>query len=138
SLKVQSPKSKIVGFVPSGNYPSAVAVVGNRLFIGNGKGTGVENSSVIVNNSGRFPNMPNELFPAGRSNLRGQYNPPLEGAALGAAIWAIGYLGWLPAVGLLPPITEQKPMQIFSPVWQHALYGIVTVTVYRRLENSAS
>ncbi len=75
--KVQSPKSKIVGFVPTGNYPSAVAVVGNRLFVGNGKGTGFENSSVIVNNSGRYPNMPNELFPAGRSNLRGQYNPSL-------------------------------------------------------------
>ena len=77
SPKVQSPKSKIVGFVPTGNYPSAVAVVGNRLFVGNGKGTGFENSSVIVNNSGRYPNMPNELFPAGRSNLRGQYNPSL-------------------------------------------------------------
>jgi len=75
--KIQNPKSKITGFVPTGNYPSAVAVVGNRLFIGNGKGTGVENSSVVVNNSGRFPNMPNELFPAGRSNLRGQYNPSL-------------------------------------------------------------
>jgi len=52
-------------------------VVGNRLFIGNGKGTGFENSPVIVNNSGRYPNMPNELFPAGRSNLRAQYNPSL-------------------------------------------------------------
>ncbi len=63
-------------------------------------------------------------------------NPLLEGTALGLGIWAVGYLGWLPAVGLLPPVTEQKPMQIFSPVWQHALYGIVTVAAYRRLKNS--
>jgi len=69
--------SRLLGFIPTGNYPSAVAVVQNRLFIGNGKGTGVENSSVIVNNSGRAPNMPNEKFPAGRTNRRGQYNPSL-------------------------------------------------------------
>jgi YVTN family beta-propeller protein len=75
--KIQNSKSKVAGFIPTGNYPSAVAVVGNRLFIGNGKGTGFENSSVIVNNSGRAPNMPNEKFPAGRTNKRGQYNPSL-------------------------------------------------------------
>jgi len=75
--QIPNPKSKVAGFVPTGNYPSAVAVVGNRLFIGNGKGTGFENSSVIVNNSGRAPNMPNEKFPAGRTNKRGQYNPSL-------------------------------------------------------------
>ncbi|MGI8640885.1 MAG: bifunctional YncE family protein/alkaline phosphatase family protein [Pyrinomonadaceae bacterium] len=71
--------SKLAGFVPTGNYPSAVAVVGNHLFIGNGKGTGFENSSVVVNNSGRAPNMPNQSFPAGRTNRRGQYNPSLTG-----------------------------------------------------------
>ncbi len=75
--KIQNPKSKVAGFIPTGNYPSAIAVVQNRLFIGNGKGTGFENSSVIVNNSGRAPNMPNEKFPAGRTNRRGQYNPSL-------------------------------------------------------------
>ncbi len=76
-VSLANPKSKVSGFIPTGNYPSAVAVVGNRLFIGNGKGTGFENSSVIVNNSGRAPNMPNEKFPAGRTNKRGQYNPSL-------------------------------------------------------------
>jgi YVTN family beta-propeller protein len=69
--------SKLLGFIPTGQYASAVAVVGKRIFIANGKGTGVENSSVIVNNSGRAPNMPNENFPAGRNNKRGHYNPSL-------------------------------------------------------------
>ncbi len=72
-----SAASKLLGFVPTGNYPSAVAVVGKQFFIGNGKGTGFENSSVIINNSGRAPNAPNENFPAGKSSLRGQYNPSL-------------------------------------------------------------
>lgn len=74
---VNSANSKLLGFIPTGQYASAVAVVGKRIFIANGKGTGVENSSVIVNNSGRAPNMPNENFPPGRNNKRGHYNPSL-------------------------------------------------------------
>ncbi len=74
--KTRNPKSKMAGFIPTGNYASAVAVVGKQIFIANGKGTGVENSSVVVNNSGRAPNLPNEKFPAGNSK-RGAYNPAL-------------------------------------------------------------
>jgi hypothetical protein len=48
-------KSKLNGFIPTGQYPAAIAVVGRTLLVGNGKGTGVENSSVVVNNSGRRP-----------------------------------------------------------------------------------
>jgi YVTN family beta-propeller protein len=70
-------KSKLLGFVPTGNYPSALAVVGKQLFIANGKGTGMENSSNVVTETGRYPNMPNENFPPGRSNKRGQYSVSL-------------------------------------------------------------
>jgi YVTN family beta-propeller protein len=67
--------AKLLGFIPTGNYASAVAVVGNQLFIANGKGTGVENSSNNVNNSGRNPNAPNENYPGtGGYNKRGQYS----------------------------------------------------------------
>ena len=58
-------RTKVRGFIPTGQYPSAVAVVGETIFIGNGKGTGVQNSSTIVDNSGRVPNAPNERFPVG-------------------------------------------------------------------------
>ena len=58
-------RSTVRGFIPTGQYPSAVAVVGETIFIGNGKGTGVQNSSVIVDNSGRVPNAPNDRFPVG-------------------------------------------------------------------------
>ena len=56
-------KSKLNGFIPTGQYPAAIAVVGQSLIVGNGKGTGVENSSVIVNNSGRAPNAPERPIP---------------------------------------------------------------------------
>ena len=66
-------RSKLVGLIPTGNYPSAVAVAGNRLFIANGKGTGMENSSNIVNETGMYPNMPNSNFPGERYNKQGMH-----------------------------------------------------------------
>ena len=70
-------KSRLNGFIPTGQYPAAIAVVGQNLIVANGKGTGVENSSVIVNNSGRAPNAPNDRFPAGRGQ-GGQYSGSLD------------------------------------------------------------
>jgi YVTN family beta-propeller protein len=64
--------SRVRGFIPTGQYPSAVAIAGTTLFVANGKGTGLENSSVIVNNSGRTPNTPNDRFPAGTGRGAGQ------------------------------------------------------------------
>jgi len=66
--------SKLLGLIPTGKYASAVAVVGNSLFIANGKGTGVENSSNKVNDSGLYPNMPNKDYPADGYNKRGEYS----------------------------------------------------------------
>ena len=67
-------RSKLLGFIPTGKYASAVAVVSNHLFIANGKGTGMENSSVKVNETGFYPNMPNKEFPAETYNKRGNYS----------------------------------------------------------------
>jgi YVTN family beta-propeller protein len=64
-------RSMVRGFIPTGQYPSAVAVANGHLIVGNGKGTGFENSSLVVNNSGRAPNGPNDRFPYGREMHRG-------------------------------------------------------------------
>ena len=66
-------RSLISGFIPTGNYASAVAFADKKLFIANGKGTGMDNSSVVINDSGLYPNMPNAAFPANRSK-RGEYS----------------------------------------------------------------
>jgi YVTN family beta-propeller protein len=73
-------RSEVRGFIPTGLYPSAVSLAAHQVFIGNGKGTGVANSSVVVNGSGRAPNTPNDRFPAGtgRGNKQGgQYSVSL-------------------------------------------------------------
>ncbi len=53
-----------------------------------------------------------------------------EGVALGLATWAAGYLGWLPASGLMPPVSEQDPAQAILPAVEHAAYGVATVAAY--------
>jgi YVTN family beta-propeller protein len=65
-------RSTVRGFIPTGQYPSAIAVVGNTIFIGNGKGTGLENSSTVANDSGRVPNVANDRFPTGSGRGGGQ------------------------------------------------------------------
>jgi YVTN family beta-propeller protein len=76
SAKDEEGKSKLRGFIPAGQYPSAVAVADGNLFIGNGKGTGFAPSSMRVNNSGRTPNPPNAAFPPNKEKNRqgGQYS----------------------------------------------------------------
>ncbi len=81
-----SQRSVVRGFVPVGQYPSAVAVANGRVFVGNGKGTGFANSSTVVDNSGRAPNMPNERFPFGTGHGRhgGEYSVALVAGNLSA------------------------------------------------------
>ncbi|MFL6336112.1 MAG: bifunctional YncE family protein/alkaline phosphatase family protein [Pyrinomonadaceae bacterium] len=91
SLRDEGARRSVVrGFIPVGQYPSAVAVANGRLFVGNGKGTGFANSSTVVDNSGRAPNLPNERFPVGTGRSThggkygGQYSVPLVAGNLSA------------------------------------------------------
>lgn len=56
-------------------------------------------------------------------------NVLLDGAVLGVATWAAGYLGWLPALKLMRPVTRQRPRQVVTPILQHLVFGIVAVAV---------
>jgi hypothetical protein len=60
-------------------------------------------------------------------------SPFVDGVFLGLANWATGYLGWLPAAGLMPPIWRQKAPQALAPIAEHALYGMTTVATYNWL-----
>ena len=77
-------RSQVVGFIPTGNYPSAIAVVAGRLFIANGKGTGFDSAAGVVDPSGFAPNPPNERF-APSPNWRGQYTGSLISGSISVA-----------------------------------------------------
>jgi hypothetical protein len=70
------------------------------------------------------------LYSMLRPNVK---NILVEGTALGLATWAAGYLGWLPALDLMPSLNEQTAKQIVGPVISHAIFGIATVAAYRWL-----
>jgi uncharacterized membrane protein YagU involved in acid resistance len=56
-----------------------------------------------------------------------------EGVALGLVCWAGGYLGWLPATGLMPPLWKQNAKQVIPPPLEHAAYGIASVAAYDQI-----
>ncbi len=63
-------------------------------------------------------------------------SPLRDGLLLGAAAWAAGYLGWLPALGLMRPVWKQSAPQALAPAAEHAVYGMVTVAAYDWLQEN--
>jgi len=61
-------------------------------------------------------------------------NLVVDGVALGLGTWAAGYLGWLPALGLMPPVQQQETEQVVMPILQHIVFGVATVAAYQWLE----
>jgi len=45
------------------------------------------------------------------------------GAAMGALVWAAGYLGWLPASGLTKPVQKMRAASFTSSLLSHLAYG---------------
>jgi hypothetical protein len=64
---------------------------------------------------------------APRLRLRHLGDALCAGAALGTAVWAIGYVGWLPAAGLTPGIRRQGLSHSATALLGHIPYGIVSV-----------
>jgi hypothetical protein len=63
----------------------------------------------------------------------GERDPLLTGAVLGLATWAVGYLGWLPATGLMPPVTRQEPARVAGPIATHVGFGVATAAAFQWL-----
>jgi len=48
----------------------------------------------------------------------------LAGAGMGALVWAVGYVGWLPGAGLMQPIHRQGKGGVATSLLSHVLYGV--------------
>jgi len=57
----------------------------------------------------------------------------LKGVIFGVAVWAGSYLGWLPALDILPPATEQPPRRTLLMIVAHFIYGAVTGLAFETL-----
>ena len=62
----------------------------------------------------------------------------VKGAAFSLFVWAGSYLGWLPAVGLLPPATEHPPRRTLLMILAHLVYGATLGVLVARFGGDAS
>lgn len=58
---------------------------------------------------------------------------PLAGMMFGAALWAVGFEGWLPALGVQEATTDQPPKKWPMPIMAHLVYGTTTALAYEAL-----
>lgn len=67
-------------------------------------------------------------------NLRGRTVPAalLLGLAYGTAVWAVSYLGWVPALGIMPPADRDRPGRPQTMLAAHWLYGAALGLLLRR------
>jgi len=91
---------------PTGLSPRVETIVSGVAHLGYGAGAGAAYSLAV-------------------KAIRGVPSP-VVGAAWGLLIWAAGYQGWMPALGVRPPTTEQPYTRWPLPIANHLLFGIVT------------
>jgi hypothetical protein len=51
----------------------------------------------------------------------------------GLAVWAVSYQGWIPALGILPKASEDRPARPAVMVTAHVVYGAVLGALEERL-----
>lgn len=61
---------------------------------------------------------------------------PLLGAMFGIGLWAIGFEGWMPALGVQERTTEKPPEKWPMPIMGHVVYGATTAVAYESLESA--
>ena len=51
--------------------------------------------------------------------------PVFRGSMVGLAIWGSAYQGWVPAMGILPPASEDRPGRPLTMAAAHVVFGSV-------------
>lgn len=64
-------------------------------------------------------------------------SPVRNGVAFGLAVWAVSYLGWLPAAGILTPATRHPPARNALMIAVHVVWGGVTGHAAARLSRTS-
>ncbi|MFZ5896311.1 MAG: DUF6789 family protein [Myxococcota bacterium] len=57
-----------------------------------------------------------------------------RGVPFALAVWATSYAGWIPALGILPPPSRDRPGRPTSMVIAHVVYGAALAALLRRVE----
>ena len=60
-------------------------------------------------------------------------HPSLKGALCGVAVWTGSYLGWVPAMDILPPATQHPWRRNLLMIIAHVIWGVTLGEVTRKL-----
>ncbi len=63
------------------------------------------------------------LFEPARQIARLPIPAPIQGAAFGTGVWAVSYLGWAPALSVMPPPRRDRPGRPLVMLSAHWVYG---------------
>ncbi|WP_375387231.1 DUF6789 family protein [uncultured Amnibacterium sp.] len=67
------------------------------------------------------------------AGLPGPRGPaPRLGVAYALAVWALGYEGWIPALGALPPAHRDRGGRVATMLTAHVVFGLVLGGLARR------
>lgn len=58
----------------------------------------------------------------------------VKGIVFGLVVWAASYMAWLPALGILPPATEQPPRRNAVMIASHIVWGVAAGLVLDLLD----
>jgi hypothetical protein len=58
-----------------------------------------------------------------------------KGLLFGLTFWAVGYLGWLPAAGLLRPATQHPTERTVLMILSNLIYGVFTALFFDSMAN---
>jgi hypothetical protein len=73
-----------------------------------------------------------------RDILRPRLPDPVTGVVFGLSVWAVSYMGWVPALGILPPPTQDRPGRPVTMLIAHVVFGLVLGTLMGRLRPARS
>jgi hypothetical protein len=60
-------------------------------------------------------------------------SPVAAGLLVGGGVWAVSYVGYLPALGLYPPPSDDTSPRTVTMIVAHAIYGIALAEICDRL-----
>lgn len=63
------------------------------------------------------------LYGLATSGLRRVWISAALGVVYGTAVYLVSYLGWLPALNIMPPATEDRPGRVATMLSGHWIYG---------------
>ena len=68
---------------------------------------------------------------------RGRRTPISYGISYGLAVWLASYEGWVPSMGILPPVSEERgPGRPLVMAAAHVVYGATLVVAMNRMSGS--